>query len=261
MTAFRLAMTSLLMLASTHAMGEVIMDEYIGADNHGYGDVIGSLSNFQIFSVTATRTGNLLTLSFDTTFAGRGDDHLFSAYTSGQTGIGYGDLFLASAWTPFEASPGDGYIQDNAANGTIWEYGFAVDDRWMAPGTGSGDLYQLNAGDNDANALLSDDFMTGAIFRNGQEVAVDLSSDVTLISGSSFWSVGTSTVDFTVDLTGTSLQNAAQIAFHWGFTCGNDIIEGVTSSVDEPDSLALLGLGLLALGFTARRRTSAAATA
>jgi len=245
-------------LASAEARADIILDDYIGANNHGHGDVIGSVSNFQIYSATIERAGNLLTLSFDTTFAGKGDDGLFASYTVGRTGIGYGDLFLASSWTPFEASAGDHYIQDDASNGTLWEYGFSLDNRFMAPGTGTGDLYRLNAGNNDANALLSDDFLTGATYRNGQEVAVDLASNISLIAGGSFWSVNSSRVNFTIDLTGTNLAGASAIAFHWGFTCANDVIEGSVSSVDEPGTLALLGLGLLGLGFGARRRTQAA---
>jgi hypothetical protein len=40
---------------------------------------------------------------------------------------------------------------------------------------GAGTLYKLKSGNNDADALLSDDFMTGPTFRNGQEIAVDIS--------------------------------------------------------------------------------------
>ena len=46
----------------------------------------------------------------------------------------------------------------------------------MAEGTGTGALYSLNEASNDANAKLSDDFITNPTFRNGQEVAVYISS-------------------------------------------------------------------------------------
>jgi hypothetical protein len=73
-----------------------IMDTYTGSDSHGYGDVIGSTSNFQIDSMDVSLTGSILSVSIDTTFTGNGDDGLFSGYTAGGTGIGYGDLFLSS---------------------------------------------------------------------------------------------------------------------------------------------------------------------
>ena len=77
----------------------------------------------------------------------------------------------------------------------------------------------------DANALLSDDFMSGATYRNGQEVAVDTASNVTAINDGT-WSVDEAgkTVNFTIDLTGTTLANDTGIALHWAMTCANDTI-------------------------------------
>ena len=43
---------------------------------------------------------------------------------------------------------------------------------------------------------------------------------------------------------------------HWAMLCGNDVIEGTVAAptqVSEPSVVALLGLGLLGLGFARRR--------
>jgi hypothetical protein len=72
------------------------MDTYTGSDSHGYGDVIGSKSNFQTYSMDVSLTGSILSASILTTFASKGDNGLFSGYTAGGTGIGNGDLFLSN---------------------------------------------------------------------------------------------------------------------------------------------------------------------
>ncbi|MBW2090379.1 MAG: hypothetical protein JRI37_15635, partial [Deltaproteobacteria bacterium] len=168
-------------LASTNAHATNILDSYVGADHHGHGDVIGSQALFDISQAKVNLVGTTLTVDIYTGFAGEGDEGHFSAYTkSGNgrgNGIGYGDLFLASAWSPYGSAP---YVHDDHRNGTTWTYALALDNRWWN-GTdstgGNATLYSLNSGDNNADALLSDDFITGgATYRNGQEVAVDTSS-------------------------------------------------------------------------------------
>ncbi|MCP4408748.1 MAG: PEP-CTERM sorting domain-containing protein, partial [Gammaproteobacteria bacterium] len=52
------------------------------------------------------------------------------------------------------------------------------------------------------------------------------------------------------------LFNNGQVAIHWGMTCANDVIEGEVS-VPEPTTLALLGIGLLAIPFARPRRRKA----
>jgi hypothetical protein len=250
---------SMSLISPAGAVPTTIVDNYEGSDGHGYGDVIGSTSNFQTSSMDVSLSGNMLTVSILTTFAGKADNHLFDSLTGGK-GIGYGDLFLGSSWTPYGTSP---YTGDNTYTGTTWTYGFSLDDRWMSEGTsGTGTLYSLNNAvfDNDTvtnnnpDALLSEDFLTGGTYRDGQEVAVNvteeriLNGDITAIAGSSSWSIDTSAsrVDFMIDLTGTDLLLGNEIALHWGFTCANDVIEG-SYSVPEPSILALLSMGLFGL--------------
>jgi len=243
-------------------LGGGTTDYYMGAYDRGQGDLIEDplTDNFAIEGMTVTRSGNTLTISIDTEFAGKGDDELLPGF-AGPNGVGYGDLFLSGAWTPDPlglcAAP---YICDDAVNGTVWTHGFALDDRWSAndPNLG-GDLYSLGSGNNLTDALISDDFMTGD-YRNRQEVAVDTSSPgVSLVGGgnASDWSVDDSTIDFTIDLTGTGLESNSTFAFHWGMTCANDVIEGEVTNlapVPLPASVWLMGSGLLGLVSIARRR-------
>ena len=125
--------------------------------------------------------------------------------------------------------------------------------------SGTGTLYSLTGDDSDT--LLSQDFLTGGTYRNGQEIAVDTSTKgetATFNSGS--WGIIADTdstvgkINFLIDLTGTSLAGSDTIALHWGMTCGNDTIEG-EYSVPEPAMLGLLALGLIGIGVSQRKRS------
>lgn len=232
---------------------------YEGYDDHGKGDVIGDRGLFEIYGANVRRSGGWLTVDIFTNFAGRADDGLFARYTTGGRGIGYGDLFLSAGWNPHGTIP---YPDDHHANGNLWSYGFVLWDRWSANG-GSGTLYELAGATNDANALLSGDFMTGsAIWRDHQEVAVDTAGPVRALANGGSWSIfgdgvaggGDDFLRFVLDVRGTSLADAPYIGLHWGMTCANDVIEGV-AYVPEPHGTALLAAGLLALGGTTRGRT------
>lgn len=231
-----------------------IVDNYTGANDHGYGDVIGSSSDFDIRSMDVSVSGTILTVSINTNFAGKGDDGLFTGLTNGQ-GIGYGDLFLSSAWNPFGSAP---YVGDQASNGTVWSYGFALDNRWMNENSaGTGTLYSLNSGNNAADTLFSNDFITGGTYRDGQEVAVDTNGNVTALANTGSWNIntGNNTVNFSLDLAGTGLLGS-DIAVRWGMTCANDVIEGSVPAVPVPAAVWLFGSGLLGLIGVARRKAA-----
>jgi hypothetical protein len=244
------AILTLIIAQSAQAIPATIYDEYVGGDDHNWGDVIGSKTYFDTHSMTVDLVGNMLSVSIHTNFAGRSGD-LFGSLTSGN-GIGYGDLFLSSSWNPYGAAP---YTDDNSFNGTDWSYAFSLDDRWTEGGTGS--LYSLNANDNN-DILLSENFLTGGTFRNGQEVAVNTDGKTAIKSGIN-WDVTADTngtdgrINFLIDLTDTDLAGSDTIALHWGMTCGNDTIEG-KYSVPEPAMLGLLSLGLIGIGVSKRKR-------
>ncbi len=249
---------SLIMTSNVFAVPVNIVDTYWGGDDHGKGDVIGRVSKFGISSMDVELIGNMLSVDIYTGFGGRGDNRIASGATYNGNGIGYGDLFLSSAWTPDPNSALNNYLTDDHSTGTLWSYGVKLDNNWgRANSTRSATLYELTGGTNDENAILTDDLFRRGTFRNGQEALVDTSSANQLANSASWLSGdGSGQINFLIDLTGTSLLNGSEIALHWGATCGNDTIEGsYKTPVPEPGTIALLGIGLAGLaGVGVRRR-------
>ena len=236
-----------LLFGNATAAPTIISDEYWGADDHGWEDVIGNQSFFDIFDATVELNGTILSVDIHTNFANNGLG-TFRDYTTSGNGIGYGDLFLSSAWNPHGSTP---YKDDDYANGTTWTYGFTLDNRWWdGTGTGGiGTLYSLSPGD----ILRSEHLMTGGTYRNGQEVAVDIEGLTPGNIGS--WSIDSTNniVSFLVDISGTGLLTGDEIAFHWGMTCANDVIEG-SAPVPEPSTMLLFGTGFLGLAMIGRKK-------
>ncbi len=240
------------------AMPTTIADNYWGGEGHGYGDVIGHRSWFDVISMDVERVGNILAVGINTNFAGRSGSYarLTNNAISNGKGIAYGDLFLSESWNPNDDAPH--YANDNYLSGTAWSYAFSLDDRWANSGDRSGTLYSLVGDDSDT--LLSEDFLSRGTFRNGQEIAVDTSTKgVDDTFGNGKWNVIADTdntvgrINFLIDLSGTRLAKSDTIALHWGMTCGNDTIEG-EYTVPEPAILGLLALGLIGIGVSQRKR-------
>lgn len=234
----------------------VVKDAYIGADASNYGDVVGEDSDFDISSMVVEQTGSDFNFTINTNFANKSGE-LFNNLTSGGTGIGYGDLFLANGWNPFGSGP---YSDDDAANGTKWTWGLMLGDRYQNDG-GTVTLFQLLDSSNLNTAVLSDDLMTGGDWRDGQEVAINDSNKELVVNrgvvGS--WSVGASQLNIFADLSDSDLLSGDTLAFHWGMTCANDVIEGEVDlkKVPEPGTIGLAGLALVGM-FLMRRRSKAA---
>lgn len=244
-----LAASSLLTVQSATAGS--IGDAYIGGDAHGLGDVIGT-SVYDIAGATITRIGSVLTITIATNFAGHAG--VDSSITPG--GIGYGDLFLSQLWNP-SGTAASGYSTDNAATGTKWSYGFALDNRFSNTG-GTFTLMQLNGATNASNIINSDSVITckNCEYRNGQATEVNTSSKTVANTGLlGTWTVAADkSITFTLNVASSDLLNFSSFAMHWGETCQNDVIEGVVSMVPAPGTLPLLGLGLVAMYGMARRR-------
>lgn len=247
---------SLLVLFSISATATpvLITDGYTGSNSHGHGDVIGDASKFGISSMTVDLVGSTLSVLISTPFADNGLG-TFTGYTASGNGIGFGDLFLSSSgWNPYGTSP---YLSDDHSNGTVWDYGVSLGDRWDKSSSAS--VWSLS-GSNDDNAMLAEDFMTGAIYRNGQEIAVDTASQTTsmlLLNSASFDATTAGQILITLDISGTALATASSIGLHWGMTCGNDTIEG-EYAVPEPTTLLLMMLGFVGLTIVGMRRKQTA---
>jgi hypothetical protein len=229
---------------------------YWGGSDHGYGDVIGS-SMYDILGADMRLDSGWLTVTINTNFAGHAGADTWAA----PKGIGYGDLFLANAWN---VNGSDAHNKnDNAKTGTKWNYGLNLDNRWSNTG-GSFTLYQLGGANNEADIYNSDSLMSCALgrncyFRDGQATAVKTGSATVKSTGlTGQWTVtANKNLQFVIDVRGTELANAGELAMHWGETCQNDVIEGVVD-VPEPSGIALAGLGLGLLALRRRRARSVA---
>jgi hypothetical protein len=248
-----------LMVVFSSASATVLNDTYHGGNGHGYGDVITDpgVTTFNIDGMDASLSGTQLTVTIHTNFAGNAG--IDSQFTKNGKGIGYGDLFLSTGWTPTGSSP---YDNDNAANGNHWTYAFSLDDPLSNSG-GNGTVYALGAGDasnHNPDVLLSNDFMNCAgrcIYRDGQAVAVNTSL-ATATSTTGSWTVGDGFLSFSFDTAGLDLDPNS-FGFHWTMYCGNDVIEGLdpaTVPEPQPAGIFLLGIGLIGLGVMRRRKTA-----
>jgi hypothetical protein len=252
---------ALVLLAMNSAVAGEISDvgtkAYWGANDHAYQDVIGS-STYDISGATITRVGNVLTITIATNFAG----HSGSEPGAAPGGIAYGDVFLAQAWNPAGSSTTDPHhLTDSAANGTLWSYGFSLDNRFSNTG-GAFTLYQLNGKTNaedikNTNSFMSCALGTSCYYRDGQAAAVNTTASAAKNTGlTGTWSViADKSLSFKIDIGSSDLLQYSSLAMHWGETCGNDVIEGIVSNVPAPGTVPLLALGLGAMLLMRRRES------
>ena len=208
----------------------IIEDNYYGSDDHGYGDVIGSVNDFDVDFLDVSISGSQMNVSIKTGYDGS---------DFGSADLDYGDFFVSiDGWNPYGSAP---YLADNKDNGEKWEYAFDVQ---------SGNLYDIQ---NYQDKILLADLPSGYIYRNGQETEIDTTNLTAWKTGTAGSYDGTY-YKFMIDITGLN-WNLSDLGFHWAAaTCANDVIEGSAAPVPEPATMLLLGTGLLGLAGFGRRK-------
>jgi hypothetical protein len=227
----------LCVISPSYAYNWSIEDQYVGGNDHGYGDVIGNANKFDVSGMEIDITDNVMTVDISTNYVNY----------IGTYGTELGDLFISTnGWNPY-GNISNKYKYDNHSNGEVWEYVFDVSE---------GNLYDIRS-DQD-NILTSDEAFGRYTYRNGQEVLVDSTGLTAIASGDVLMTDDSLVLSFNIETMDMDLTEFG-LGFHWAMTCGNDTIEGGIDPIEpapvpEPGMLVLLGLGLIGvLGITRKR--------
>lgn len=229
-------------VACSNASAVLIQDNYWGADGFrrlSDRDVIGE-KRYDIDSMEVTFDNLYMKVVVNTNF-------INSAANPDPYGVNYGDLFISTnGWNP--KTSGTHYSNDNIFTGEKWEFVFDTD-------TG-----MLHGGDFSINTSNHFFGSTNYYYRKNQEV--QYASGGTSLNDSSsidLLNVGDGGyIEYNILLSSLGLTSDTDIGFKWGMTCANDTIEGVVhyTSVPEPATVLMFGLGLLGLGMSARKKNS-----
>jgi hypothetical protein len=156
---------------------------------------------------------------------------LFTNYPQGGITVG--------SWATFA-----GDLAIDLPGGSSYEYGIALTNH---NGIVAGNLYNVT------NWNLSNSYApSGYIYNQNQIVTIGAGTDIgdALISWNSIGSDPTYRIDVTL---ARNLIPADGIGLHWPVaTCANDYVDG-TTSVPEPATMLLLGLGLIGLAGVRRK--------
>ena len=230
-----------------------ISDTYVGGmpTNSGwYGaDIVGENQYFGIDSMSVGLTGGTLSVGIVSNYFD--NVGLYNTFM--------GDLFISTkGWTPFGSGPG--YSEDDAFNGTHWNYVLHLSDNGSAAArtgtstnylgtSGVAYLYAIPDYMNPAVApyLTLSSAPSGYIYRAGQVVSYNPGNAIPALALGS-WSItdlggGSGQLNFNIGL-GSLGVLGSDLGLHWGMSCANDVIEG-RAAVPEPATAALFLTGLL----------------
>ena len=237
---------------------------YWGFDNHGYGDVIQGGPPYDVYSISSA------TVKVDAA-----TDQLIveiSTDYAGHTGIEntvYGDMFLASLWTPQITGTGiydDPHYAGDKYQAGDWQYALVIGDPTSGGTGGVGTVYgnaEVYAIDGTGTVITS--YAPGYTFRNGQPVQYDPKAASAITSAS--MTVGLNLLTFVINDFSSLSAIGTQLALSWAMTCANDVIAGEiqspglsTNPVPLPAAFPLFAFAVGGLGLAGRWRRRRAAS-
>lgn len=266
---------------ASSAQAAPIADTYWGGNDGSFNaDVVGDVAQFQVNNATVTRTGNDLTVVFDTTYSGA---------NVGTLGTNLGALFFGELSQLNLAGAGPAYNDDTFVNDPDrFSYVFDFDAIKNGSGVVTDADGVINTGSvpssQSGNATLYSLLETGAdVVKsniNGNTAATNIRRDQavdiadayktlanTVLTGT--WETTTGSVTFNLVNFFSTLPSIYSTSFTlgWAMTCANDTFltrvamsGNVGEEVPIPAGLALLFSGVLGLGFLGRFRAKTAAT-
>ncbi len=224
-----------------------IYDNYWGADDHGYGDVVGDDWRFDIDWMEVSISGTQMTVIVRTMFDQKQN------YPKGSPVL-FGDLFISTnGWNP-SGTPDNHYVSDNMSSGTEWDYAFKLNNTDISYNKGQiydGNLYEISDG-----TITPSYAPSGWIWRDGQEALFEPAYNAEPSSSGSWFYEDESDSNWgqlTMSFGLPGNWHGLELGFHWGQTCGNDVIEGGGVITPEPATMMLVGVGLLGMAFINRR--------